>query len=284
MNRDSFTLDPLAPFRLDLTVWVLRRRPDNRMDRFERQTYRRVLVLDGDPVEVTVRQVGPADAPRLAVETRGGPPVATSRPAIAAALERLLGLREDLGAFEQLARTDERLGPLVRRFRGFKPPRFPSVFECLVNAIACQQITLTQGIRILNRFSASYGLALNATGDAPRAFPRPSDLASADPVALRQLGFSLPKARYVVDIASAIAAGHLDLEALRNLDDTSALARLRELRGVGRWTAEYALLRGLGRWHVFPGDDVGGRNNLQHWLGRDEPLDYASVHGLLQPW
>jgi DNA-3-methyladenine glycosylase II len=56
------------------------------------------------------------------------------------------------------------------------------------------------------------------------------------------------------------------------------------LRGVGRWTAEYALLRGLGRLHVFPGDDVGARNNLQRWLGFLEPLDYEGVRRTLARW
>jgi DNA-3-methyladenine glycosylase II len=45
------------------------------------------------------------------------------------------------------------------------------------------------------------------------------------------------------------------------------MVRLRALRGAGRWTAEYVLLRGFGRLHAFPGDDVGARNNLQRWLG-----------------
>jgi DNA-3-methyladenine glycosylase II len=56
------------------------------------------------------------------------------------------------------------------------------------------------------------------------------------------------------------------------------------LRGVGRWTAEYALLRGLGRLHVFPGDDVGARKNLGRWLNRHEPLDYAGVQAATQKW
>jgi DNA-3-methyladenine glycosylase II len=59
----------------------------------------------------------------------------------------------------------------------------------------------------------------------------------------------------------------IDLEAF-DLNDAGAVTRLLELRGVGRWTAEYVLLRGLGRTHIFPGDDVGARNNLQRWLGR----------------
>ena len=53
---------------------------------------------------------------------------------------------------------------------------------------------------------------------------------------------------------------------------------------MGRWTAEYVLLRGLGRLEVFPGDDVGARNNLRRWLGLPDALDYAGVHDAVAPW
>lgn len=282
MHQDAFTIAPLAPFRLDLTAWVLRRRPENAMDRWEQGTYRRVLVLGDQPVELAVRQLGPAEAPRLAVTASGGAPA--PRPAIVAALDRLLGLRQDLTAFERLVQGDARLRPLVRQFRGFKPPRFPSVFECLVNAIACQQITLTLGVRLLNRLTQHYGRAIDGPSGRAFAFPEPRDLAAAEPEALRGLGFSAQKARYLVELAAAVPTGQLDLEALTNMDDATALARLRQVRGVGRWTAEYALLRGLGRLHIFPGDDVGARNNLQRWLGLTTPLDYAGVQQVLAPW
>jgi hypothetical protein len=45
MSRTTFHLEPVPPFRLDLTVWTLRRRPDNAVDRWDGQTYRRVLHL-----------------------------------------------------------------------------------------------------------------------------------------------------------------------------------------------------------------------------------------------
>ena len=64
----------------------------------------------------------------------------------------------------------------------------------------------------------------------------------------------------------------------------AALARLTGLRGVGRWTAEYVLLRGLGRLHLFPGDDIGARNRLRRWLHLREPLDYERVRRLLRRW
>ena len=66
--------------------------------------------------------------------------------------------------------------------------------------------------------------------------------------------------------------------------DDDALDHLSRLRGVGRWTAEYVLLRGLGRMHIFPGDDFGARNNLLRWLGLTGPLDYEGVRRTLNPW
>lgn len=57
-----------------------------------------------------------------------------------------------------------------------------------------------------------------------------------------------------------------------------------KLRGVGRWTAEYVLLRGLGRINMFPGDDVGARNRLALWLRRDAPLDYEGVKRAVRRW
>jgi DNA-3-methyladenine glycosylase II len=62
------------------------------------------------------------------------------------------------------------------------------------------------------------------------------------------------------------------------------VARLTGLRGIGRWTAEYVMLRGLSRLHVFPGDDVGARNKLERLLGTRRRLDYEAVRELLARW
>ena len=72
MSRNAFFLEPTPPFRLDLTVWTLRRRPDNAIDRWDGTTYRRALALANGPVEVAVVQTGPPEAPRLRVTVHGG--------------------------------------------------------------------------------------------------------------------------------------------------------------------------------------------------------------------
>ena len=43
MSMNMLSLVPLPPFRLNLTVWALRRRPDNAIDRWDGQTYRHIL-------------------------------------------------------------------------------------------------------------------------------------------------------------------------------------------------------------------------------------------------
>ncbi len=279
----SFELRAVPPFRLDLTVWTLRRQPHNRMDRWDGRTYRRTLVRRGQPVEVAVTQEGPPAAPRLLVSTSDRESLPEDADFFTAVLERLLGFGLNLQEFYAFAARDSRLHQLVQQFRGVKPPRFPSLFETLVNAIACQQLSLAAGIHVLNRLTAAFGPALPGMAEAA-AFPRPADLAGAAPADLRRLGFSLNKGRYVIDLARGVTEGAIDLESLARLPDEAASDFLQTLRGIGRWTAEYALLRGLGRWHIFPGDDVGARHKLQAWLSLAEPLDYQGVGQVLAPW
>lgn len=282
-----FTLSPRPPFRLDLTAWALRRRPTNVVDRWDGSTYLRAISVAGTVAEVEVRQIGPQDAPRLEVSAVSSTVLdaALARVAITDVLSRLLGLDVNLDGFYRQVASDVHLGPLAQRFRGLKPPRFPTMFECLANAIACQQLTLTVGITLLNRITETYGPSvLGTSGAAVHAFPEPADLAGVVPADLRRLGFSLRKASALLELADRVGGGELDLESLHRENDDISSAALQRLTGVGRWSAEYALLRGLGRLAVFPGDDVGARNNLARRLGLHAALDYDGVARTVAPW
>ena len=276
----AFTLSPAPPFRLDLTVWILRRLPMNQMDRWDGATYRRVLMLNDTPVEVSVRQVASVRAPKLTVTTRGARLGVRTREVLISTLDKMLGLSVDLHPFRRLADSDKRLSGLIDPFIGFKPPRLPSVFETLVNGIACQQLSLQVGMHLLNRLCRAYGTAV---GEA-HAFPRPIDLASASPAQLKRLGFSGNKALVILTAARAAVEGRLNLEDLAPLETPAALDRLTALKGIGRWTAQYVLLRGLGRLDVFPADDVGSQNKMQRWLRRKQRPDYENMYRILAPW
>jgi DNA-3-methyladenine glycosylase II len=280
-----FTLEPVPPFRLDLTAWALRRRPHNAVDRWDGDTYRRALRLSSTAVvEVAVRQTAPRDAPRLLVSVAADQPELQTREEVTATLRRMLGIDVDLRDFYLRAQRDPYLRPLAQRFRGLKPPRFPSLFECLVNAIACQQLTLDVGIELLNRFTERFGQTGMEAGATASAFPEPDDIATVDVTAVRTLGFSTAKARAIVELAQRVSACGHDLEMLATDDNETASAAFQRLRGIGRWSAEYALLRGLGRIDVFPADDVGARNNLKRLLGLDTAMDYDTVRRAASRW
>ncbi len=279
--HSSFKLKPVAPFRLDLTVWALRRRQDNLVDRWDGSVYRRLFVLNGKGIDVAVVQSGSPDKPELNVEASAVLSPVVEK-ALAAILERMLGTKKDLSEFYQLAEKDSMLAPLVQRFMGLKPPRFPSMFEALVNGIACQQITLTLGIQLLNRLATNYGISIKEKNAF--AFPRPQDIAGLDIEDVRKLGFSKQKARAIIELAQVFMNDYLEFENMESLDDETIRVRLCDLRGVGRWTAEYAMLRGLGRIHLFPGDDVGARNKLRRWLKLEKPISYEDVRDILSRW
>jgi 3-methyladenine DNA glycosylase/8-oxoguanine DNA glycosylase len=116
-------------------------------------------------------------------------------------------------------------------------------------------------------------------GVKQHAFPRPEDILRAKAHAFRRLGFSYSKAHSLLDLSQKIVSAKFNPEQLIRWDNTSTVEMLQRLRGVGRWTAEYVLLRGLGRLDTFPGDDVGARNRLARWLGRDNPRDSVAVSG-----
>jgi DNA-3-methyladenine glycosylase II len=196
----------------------------------------------------------------------------------------MLGTGVDLTRFYRLAARKPELGDLVRRFRGLKPPRFPTVFEFLLTAFACQQVSLALGVLLLNRLAKTYGVAVEQIGGRTCAFPRPEDLSAEQPEALGRLGFSRQKARAIIELSLAVKEHRLDLEKFTELEGDALLEQLHALRGVGRWSAEYVSLRGLGRLQVFPGDDVGAQNKLQRYLGLRKPPNYDTVRRRLAQW
>jgi DNA-3-methyladenine glycosylase II len=271
---------PLPPFRLDLTVWALRRRSRNLIDRWDGTTYLRVVMLGKRPTELAVRQIGSPTAPRLVVTATPFPRTRLERRHVRSLVDRLLGLRIDLTEWYRIAESDARLQSLADKFRGLKPPRFPTTVEAVVNAFACQQLSLEVGLELLSRL---------ATISSPRiggrdAFPETADVAKLRPEQCKAIGFSDQKVRALLGLARAISRREIDLESLEHEDDAVVRQRLLELHGVGRWTAEYVLLRGLGRLHLFPGDDVGAQKQIARWLGHSRPLDYVGVRRVVEPW
>ena len=283
MVDTRMTLSTASPFRLDLTSWALRRRERNAVDRWDGRQYTRVIVVGTSPVRLTVIQETTSAEPVLVVSLH---PEADDQIREDARLlvQKILGLTVDLQPFYVLAHDNELLRPLVEQFSGVRPPRFPSVFEALVNSIACQQVTLDLGIILLNRLSERFGPSVDDQGTIQHGFPAPTDLAEADEETIRQLGFSHQKARAIRELAADVVDERLDLACLDSMTNSEAVDYLSTIRGIGRWSAEYVLLRGLGRLDTFPGDDIGAQNNLQRLFHLVDRPNYEQIRELTCRW
>ena len=122
----------------------------------------------------------------------------------------MLGLDRNLAPFCAVTATDSRLASLAARYWGLRPPRFPSIFEGLVNAVVCQQMSLHLGITLLDRLSKLCGVEVGEM-DQVYPFPDPCILLRQEVTALRDLGFSRQKAAALRALAEEAAAGRRGL-------------------------------------------------------------------------
>src|SRR2546429_242959 len=163
-----------------------------------------------------------------------------------------------------LSRADAVLGGLIRAVGPCKlaAPQDCHPFQVLAQAIAHQQLNGTAANTILKRLVDSCGRG---------TFPTPHQVLEAPVESLRAAGFSFAKVAALKDLAAkTLAAVVPDGAALMQLSDEQIIARLTQVRGIGRWTVEMLLMFQLGRPDVLPVDDFGVRAGFRaaYGLGR----------------
>ena len=268
-ERVRFSVVPQRPYSLALTAQRYTRFPEV-VDRFDGNVYRRFLPVGHGGVLLAVEQVGsPA---RAVLEATLTGPQARSFEARSAA-ERIihvaLGAAQRVARFYRCFRADPVIGAAIRDFRGLRGAGVPSLWEGLVTAILAQQVNLHFAYDIRRELAETFGKRARFESEVFIAFPAPESLAGETPATLRRFRLSESKARAIHGLASAFADGALVESEIAALDDEAAIEQLTAFRGVGRWTAEIALLRGLGRCDIFPAGDLGVVKYLaQGLLGR----------------
>ncbi len=156
-----------------------------------------------------------------------------------------------------LAARDPVLAAVIAAAGPYRPEveRDRSPYEHLARAIAHQQLTGKAAATILCRFVALYGAG---------RFPEPHEVLATPAAALRSCGFSGSKIAALRDLSARTLDGLVpDRDTLDTLDDASIVARLTQVRGVGRWTVQMMLMFQLGRPDVLPVDDFGVRNGFR---------------------
>ncbi len=234
----------------------------------------------GDPAGVCLRQPGGGD---VLGELYGSADPQVVRAQVA----RILSLDVDGSGFPEVGRRDPVVGRLQAAHPGLRPVCFFSPYEAAAWTLIGQRIRITQAARIKARMAAELGPEVDIHGDRQHAFPAPARLARIESFP----GLPDRKVQYLRALGEAAVAGRLDAAMLRSLPVGEALARLRELPGIGDFSAELILLRGAGHPDHLPSHEprlrravalVYGPDALPG--GPDAPSGEAELAALADAW
>ena len=283
MQTITLRLHPTSPFDFELTAgyhtyFQARSGADSMAD----GVYRRLLDLDGRLALASVRSIGSVDAPEVLVELRGDALTKADTALAASQLEWMLGCEQDLGPFYDLAASDPPMAGLAERFKGLHLPRTATLFESLVLAVLGQQISASVARTMRLLMIERYGEQADFDGVTYFAFPRPEAIAASTPEELRTLKLTQRKSEYIHGIA--VAALQPEWAELTDLPDDEFVSRLVQMRGIGRWTAQWALVRGLARPDALPLGDLALRRGVSNLLHDGEPVTDAEVEQLAERW
>ncbi len=285
--REELTMPPIArvvpapqPFDFALTAaHQTNYRGKAGSDLLADGVYYRALWLDGGPLGVAARPV--ADGIEVSLPNGGS---ASTLDLAAGWVVWLLGLDVPMDGFYEMLADDPVLADAVGGLRGLRHTRTETVWEALVHAVVGQQVSGIVARIIRDGIVMEYGAEVNVDGHVVHAFPRPQTLLEAGHDALRALKLSARKAEYVLGIAETALQGDLDHETLAPLSDEEAITVLSGIRGVGRWTAQWTLMRALGRVDALPAGDLALQRVVGDYyfdgrrLTEQELEDFAERH------
>jgi AraC family transcriptional regulator of adaptative response / DNA-3-methyladenine glycosylase II len=173
----------------------------------------------------------------------------------------------------------EALGELASKRPGLRVPGAFDGFEAATRAILGQQITVAGARTLAGRMAAALGTPVETPHeDLRHAFPSVERIAGGTVDEIASLGIVGKRARALIAIAQALAAGELRLVPGADVDST--IERLCRIEGVGEWTAQYIAMRALSYPDAFPQADLG----LMKALNTRKPAEALAAAEQWRPW
>jgi DNA-3-methyladenine glycosylase II len=195
---------------------------------------------------------------------------------------RSLSLDHDGTGWPAVGERDEVVGRLQREHDFLRPVCFYSAYEAVTSFVIGQRISRRQSATIKRDLAERFGDRPTIAGVEVAAFPRPTRL-----LELRDArGLNDEKVRRLHGLAQAALDGRLDTERLRAMPAEDALASLRELPGVGPFTADAVLYRGCGVVDGIPASDEMGQSVIRDLYSLDTvtPADVERISDAWRPY
>jgi AraC family transcriptional regulator of adaptative response / DNA-3-methyladenine glycosylase II len=240
------------PYDWSSMLGYLRARAIPGVEVVENGSYLRTVGIDGFTGSVQVTHLPERES--LCVTIRF--PCVQSFPAIVSRVRRLFDLGADIETIDAHLSLDPRLAPFVAQRPGLRAPGGWDGFELSARAILGQQVSVAAARRLAGQLVLSYGEPVSSDfvsdGRLTHVFPEAKRLARAHTI---NAGMPAARRSALQELAKAAAADPNLFRPFGTIEE--AIARLRKIRGVGEWTAEYIALRALRETDAFPGADIG---------------------------
>ena len=193
-------------------------------------------------------------------------------------------LSRDLQPFYDLAHRDVILKEVVLPYKGLRIIAVEELFEALSWSIMGQQISLHVAYGLKQKLVTTYGESIVHDNIEYWLFPTAQQIASLKVEELRKLSFTQRKAEYIIGVAELIATGQLNKEQLLMMSLEEMETRLTAIRGIGKWSANYVIMRCLRHPNAFPLADVGLHNALKKVLDRTEKPSLSEIEDWAKNW
>ena len=228
-------------------------------------SYRRSISLDGDHgyFEISLDERNNT----LVVRVQFGNP--RSLFFIVERIRAMFDLNADWAAIAQGLRTETALAARVNAHPGLRVPGCWTGFELATRAVLGQQVSVKGATTLAGRVVKTFGQPFHGASGLTHLFPTPEVLAKAR---LASIGLPRARAETIQALARAVCSGIVDSEAF--------LTRLREIAGIGKWTAQYVAMRALGEPDAFPCGDLG----LLHALKLESSRELEERAEAWRPW
>jgi DNA-3-methyladenine glycosylase II len=247
-------------FSYEQNLQFLKRSPKEILHRVEEDGVVKLLRVEDEEVLFKVK----SKADGLMIEFLNAKPSAPAEQHVKNFVHEWFDLETDLTPFYKLAKKDVLLKDLVKKHYGYRIIGQPDLFESLVWAVLGQQINLQFAYTLKQRFVENFGDKLSWKDQHYFLFPAPARVATLGDAELLPLQFSRQKSKYSVNIAEAFASGTISKEKLRGLPLQEAKEILMKVKGVGNWTANYALMKTFRYPDAFPLEDAGVHNAIKN--------------------